>query len=212
VIQKRKYRQWPNIYTRAHASGVVGYMVDLGEIDGKRRRHSFKTKAEATTFAELKRIERQNEGAAALALSPAVRQDAAKASAILAPQGVSLLQAAQYYADHVLAYRDAPLVKEVAGRLVEDAEKNDRRSRTVVELRSRLALFAADFEGRRLSDISAEEIEAWIDEDDWSPRTRINYLTKISQLFNYALRRRWVDANIVEQIERPATSGMRTPG
>lgn len=209
--KKRKKGQWPNIYSRVHRSGETGFLVDLGFINGKRERHSFKTKGEADTFAEAKRAERLNEGTAALGLSQSARQDAVKALEILAPHDITLLQAAEHYSTHVLAYRNAPLVPEVVTRLIADAEKNDRRDRTVEELRSRLTAFSEDFKKCRLSEITVEGIEAWLDEDDWSPRTRINYLTKISQLFNYALRHRWVDANIVERIERP-TAEDKEPG
>lgn len=211
VRRKRKKRQWPNVYSRVHRSGETGFIVDLGLINGRRERHSFKTKEEADTFAEIRRAERLNEGASALALSQADRQDAAKALETLRSHNVTLRQAAEYYAKHVLAYRNAPLIPEVVARLIADAEKNDRRDRTVEELRSRLTTFSDDFKTRRLSEITGEEIEAWLDEDDWSPRTRINYLTKISQLFNYGLRHRWVDANIVERIERP-TAEDKEPG
>jgi hypothetical protein len=68
---KRK-RSWPNVYTRVHRSGQASYVVDVGLINGKRERPSFKTKAEADTFAELKRSERQNQGTAALALPQAI--------------------------------------------------------------------------------------------------------------------------------------------
>jgi integrase len=89
--------------------------------------------------------------------------------------------------------------------MIAEAEKNDRRDRTVSDLKSRLTMFAEDFPDRRLSELTVEEIQAWIDEDEeWSARTRINYLTKISQLFNYALKHNWVDANLVERIDRPS--------
>jgi integrase len=209
--KSRKKRQWPNVYSRVHRSGETGFIVDLGLINGKRARYSFRTKEEAETFAESKRVERQNEGTAALGLSQETRQDAAKAAAILLPAGVSLLQAAEYFQQHVLAYRDAPQVAEIVRRMVDDAERNDRRDRTVSELKSRLDLFTEAFPDRRLSEITVEEIEEWINDEDWSPRTRINYLTKISQLFNYALRHRWVDANIVDRIERPTVED-KEPG
>ena len=159
---KRKKRQWPNVYARTHCSGETGYIVDLGLINGNRERHSFASKTEADTFAETKRVERQNEGTAALALSTDTRRDAAKAVGILSPYGFSLQQAAEYYAQHVLAYRDTPQVPEIAKRLIEDAGMNDRRERTIEELQFRLTTFASDFEGRRLSEITVEEIEDWI--------------------------------------------------
>ena len=201
---KRK-RSWPNVYSRKHRSGQVGYMVDLGLINGKRERYSFKTKAEADTFAELKKTERQNQGVAALALPQAIKVDASKASALLIPHNVSLEEAAKYYLNHVIAYRNAPLINQIAEQMIAEAEKNDRRDRTVAELKSRLRTFAEGFPDQRLSELTIEEIKAWVDEDeDWSARTRINYLTKISQLYNYALKHNWVDANLAERIDRPS--------
>lgn len=78
------------MYSRKHLSGQVSYVVDIGLINGKRERHSFKTKSEAGTFAELKRTERQNQGVAALSLPQAIKVDAAKASALLTTHNVSL--------------------------------------------------------------------------------------------------------------------------
>jgi integrase len=89
--------------------------------------------------------------------------------------------------------------------MIADAEKNDRRDRSVKDLKSRLNIFADGFPDRKLSELTVEEIKAWVDEDeDWSARTRIHYLTKISQIYNYALRHNWVDANLVERIDRPS--------
>lgn len=65
--------QWPHVYSRQRRSGQARYVVDIGLINGKRERPSFMTKAEAGTFAELKRTERQNQGTAALALPQAIK-------------------------------------------------------------------------------------------------------------------------------------------
>lgn len=205
AAKARRKRSWPNVYTRVHGSGQVSYVVDIGLINGKRERHSFKTKAEAGTFAELKRTERQNQGTAALAMPQAIKVDAAKASVLLIPHNVSLEEAAKYYLKHVTAYQNAPTVSQIVERMIADAEKNDRRDRTVKDLKSRLGAFGEGFPDRRISELAVEEIRAWIDEnEDWSARTRIHYLTKISQLFNYALKHNWVDANLVERIDRPS--------
>jgi integrase len=205
VAKVKRKRSWPNVYTRVHRSGQASYVVDLGLINGKRERPSFKTKAEADTFAELKRTERQNQGTAALTLPQSVRVAATKANAILAPHNVSLEEAAKYYFKHVIAFRNAPTIGKIVEQMVSEAEKNDRRDRTVSDLKDRLTAFAEDFPDRRLSELTVEEIKAWIDEDEeWSARTRINYLTKISQLYNYALKHKWVDANLAERIDRPS--------
>ncbi len=95
----RKTPRWPKIYTRVHRSGQPGYVVDLGLINGKRERHTFKTKVEAETFAELARVKKQNEGTAAFGMSESLRLDATRASALLAPHRVNLVEAAQYFLD-----------------------------------------------------------------------------------------------------------------
>jgi integrase len=66
-----------------------------------------------------------------------------------------------------------------------------------------LKTFAQDFVDRRLTDIHVDELKDWIDEDGWAPRTRINYLTKISQLYNFAIRNGWAESNLAERIDRP---------
>ena len=47
-------------------SGNVSYVVDLGLVNFKRDRYSFKTKEEAETFADIKANERKNQGVAAI--------------------------------------------------------------------------------------------------------------------------------------------------
>ncbi len=72
---KRK-RSWPNVYTRVHGSGQASYVVDIGLINGKRVRHSFKSKTEVGTFDELKQTERQNQGTGVLPMPQAIKVDA----------------------------------------------------------------------------------------------------------------------------------------
>ena len=80
MSRKSKKRQWPNVYEREHRSGEASFVVDLGLVHGKRERHSFKDKVSADTFAEQKKVERQNEGTSALGLSQATCSDAANSN------------------------------------------------------------------------------------------------------------------------------------
>ena len=56
-----------------------------------------------------------------------------------------------------------------------------------------------------MSEITLDDLKEWVEDDDneWGMRSRINYLTKLSQLYGYALRHEWVDSNITERITRP---------
>ena len=117
-------------------------------------------------------------------LPVSTRQDAIKAEGILKKHGVSMAEAAQYYFDHVITYRNASTVVEIVDKMVANAEKNNRRDRTVYDLKNRLTKFADDFPNTRLSEITVEEIKDWLDDwEDWSARSKVNYLTKLSARF-----------------------------
>lgn len=180
------------------------FQVDLGEIDGVRRRKSFETQDEAEAYAETARVKRQNEGVAALAMPQALRVDALRADERLRPHGISLTECADYYLRHVVAFRSAPKVPEIVQSMINSTVANGRRPRTLIDLRNRLHRFAAAFPDARLCDLGVEDITAWTKHEGWTARTAVNYLTKVSQLFNYAIRRSWADKNPVELIERPA--------
>ena len=192
---------WPAIYSQKNRSGQCTFYVDLRAVNGGRP--GFPTMPQAQTCAEQARIQRNNEGNAAFGLPLDIRLDAAKANQILAAHGITIFEAAKYYEKHVLAYKTAPTIKEIIEKYLSDAAQRNLRSRTIDDLKHRLNNFALDFGARRLSDLTLDELKDWIAHDEWEPRTRINYLTKISQLFLWAIRKKWADSNLTEQIDRP---------
>lgn len=180
------------------------WLVDYGRrASGKREREVFKTKGEAETVSAKARAKRLSEGVDAFTMAATDRSDAARALEQLKPHGVSLLDAARYYIKHVAAYRDAPPIKDVVKALVEEAEGANRRPRTVEDLEFRLGRFAKAFGERQLASVTLEELQDFINDPSLSARSRINMATKLSQLWNYARRHKWVDANLVEDVSRP---------
>ena len=204
MSKTKRANKWPPIYRAPQRSGQVSYQVDLGLVDGKRKRVTFPTKEQAVAYAEQARIGRTNEGTLAFSLPVDIRLDAAKANQLLAPHSVTILEAARYYEKHVLAYKTAPAIKEIVDRYIADCEGRNLRPRTIGDLRHRLKTFAADFGDSRLSDMTLDELKEWVQDDGWEMRTRVNFLTKISQLYGYALRHKWVDSNLTEHVDRPA--------
>ena len=166
-------------------------------------RPGFPTLALAQTRAEQARVQKDNEGTAAFALPIAVKLDAFKANQILAPHDVSIIEAAKYYDKHVLAYKSAPPVKDIVERYIADTISRNKRPATVKDLRQRLNTFAETFGDVRLSEVTLDELKEWIDNDEWDARSRINYLTKLSQLYGFSRRHQWVDSNLTELIARP---------
>ena len=201
MSKTKRANKWPPIYKQTNRSGQPTFYVDLRAVGGGRP--GYPTLEAAQSRADLARTEKQNEGTAAFALPMAVRVDAAKAHQILSPHGVSIFEAARHYDRHVLAYKSAPIIRDIVERHLADAEDRNLRPRAIDDLRHRLNSFAADFGERRLSEIALDELKDWFADDGWMPRTRINFHTKISQLYNYAVRHKWVDSNLTEHIDRP---------
>jgi integrase len=172
-------------------------------LDGERIRETFPTRKEAETRAAQIRQQRDNEGAAAFTLPAAARVEAVKCGEMLKPYNATITEAVTYYAEHVLAYRNAPPVFEIVKHMVAEAESAGRRETTVKDLRLRLEKFSRTFGKRQLAGISLAELKQWLDDPTQTARTRINYATKVSQLYGYAIRHQWADVNLVERITRP---------
>ena len=173
-------------------------------VSGNRIRETFKTREDAETRAKQIRHAMKTGGTAAFSLSRDHRAEAAKCFTNLQPYGVSLTEAVHHYIKHVLAYRNAPPICEIVKRMVADAETAKRRARTVQDLRFRLGRFNRAFGNRQLASIELEELQSWLDDTTLSPRSRINYVTKVSQLYNYAMRHQWVEMNLTDSLTWPS--------
>lgn len=204
-------QKWPPV--RKHFVGSSTYwLVDLGKINGKRTRQVFKTRTEADTCAEQARIKRKNEGIAAFSLSEGMRVEAARCLEDLKPHGATLTEAVKYYVKHVLAFRTAPSVAEVIIQLIEAVKSKGRRKDTIADLEYRLGRFGRNFGNRQLASITKEELEEWLKDPSLSPRSRINFSVKVSQLFNFAISKNWAATNPMEKVTRPDPEDDEEPG
>jgi integrase len=186
----------------SYTSGKTGWQVAC-QVGGERIRETFPTKAEAETRAAQIRTQVENEGRAAFTLPANVRAEAADAINQLKPYDASIREAVEHYVEHVLKYRTAPTVAEVVKKLLADAATNQRRERTIKDLKSRLGAFVKSYGKRRIAEITREELKAWLNDPTLGARSRINYAVKLSQLWNYAIAEGWAENNIVASLPRP---------
>lgn len=211
----KRQKQWqPMVHELTYTNGQRVWQVRY-QVGGKRTSRVFPTKAEAEGHAAEVRVKVANEGAAAFHLPARMRDEAAKAIEVLKPYGVTITDAVNHYVKTVLAYRNAPPISEIVTRMVAEAENNKRRDRTVRELRERMKRFAQTFGTRQISSLSVEEVKDYLDDPTLAAQTRIHNATKISQLFNFAIRNGWADTNPVKNITRPSIDdsapGILTP-
>jgi hypothetical protein len=100
----------PNVYKRKPRSGQVSYVVDIGLIKGRRERQSFKTKAEAEVFAELKEPSARTK-VSQISLCPMKSKWMQPKPAYYWPRTASVSKKLpKYYLKHVVAYQNAPMV------------------------------------------------------------------------------------------------------
>jgi integrase len=176
---------WPSILAREYPSGKTAFQIAV-MVDGQRIHETFKTRAEAETRAQEIRAMRQREGAAAFTRPMEHR-----------------VEAVDYYVKHVLIYRNAPTVREIVAKLVEEKQKANKRPATLIELKHRLGHFANVFGDRHLSEITGDELSPWIQVVGKSPFSQRNYRKKLIQLWRYGIRKKWCVENVAEETERP---------
>ena len=201
--QQRKRKQ-PGITTRTRLNGQVRYQVYCGrDANGKQHFKTFSDRNEAETFLEKLGIAKANEGQQLWSVTPDQRTEAARCFKTLQPYGGATLTAAvSHYVETVLKYRNAPTVSEIIKKLVARCADNKRREVTIYGLNWRLKKFSDVFGERQLSSITVGELQKYMDVPG-AARTRIDHATKISQLFNYAIRNGWCAENLVKRLEHP---------
>ena len=194
--------QRPKVTRRINASGTVSWCVDLGLVNGKRKRHFYKTRQEAETKSDQFKIARTKLGTAAFSLTDKQRVDATEALTLLGPVNVSLVQACRYYLKHAKPAR--PLaIKEAITHFLKAKQRAGRRPVYLKNLSYTLHIFGRHFGDRLVNEVTHEEIETWVLSLPLSLRSQAHYYADLSNLFNYSVKHNHCAANPIDRLERP---------
>jgi len=167
-----------------------------------RPRRTFSSASQAQTFAKLKRVERENYGVSAVSMDEQLRGDTLAAQRILAPYGISVLEAAEYYVAHRERIEKSATVSDALKALLAAKQADNLRPRYLSDLRLRLARFSAAYGDRFLADIAPAEIEAWLRSLGLAPLGRNSYRSKLNLLFEFGRRCGWIGANPVSNVAK----------
>ena len=178
-------KNWPVVREVQYETGGRAYLVD-GRIGGEGKRHFFPTRGEADTKAQQLRIERKNSGANALAFPDRLRTEAIECSEKLAPFKKSLRDAVNFYLPHLQAANRTCTIKELVDQLIKARATDGASERYLSDLRSRLGMFAASFEGKKVSEFTAPEINHWLRSLGVASTTRNNFRRVLVTAFNFA--------------------------
>jgi integrase len=200
---------------RVKIKGATYWQVDLGsEIrDGRRYRlrKTFALREEAETFSKLKKVERINRGTAGISLPERLRGEAIEAARLLVPFGVSILDLARQYVQRMEQSAKSETVGNGLRMFLAAKEGDNLRPRYVRDLYDRLKRFADSFAERKLSDITAAEIDGWLRGLCVAPLTRNTFHLRLSVFFEFARQRGWLQSNPLKDVPKAKVTG-KPPG
>ena len=88
--------------------------------------------------------------------------------------------------------------------MIVEKEKQNLRTRSINDIRSRMGIFSRNFGIRLVKEISQSEIEDWLNNlTELSVRSILNYRLCLSTFFNYAIKKGFRVDNPVERIPVP---------
>jgi len=183
--------------------GHLRWQVEFGRVNGLRLRPIFETEAAADKAIEDRAKEQRRFGELWLQMSASERYEVMAVYSEARRAGLSLRDVWDRYCQQSkspvvsdsVAYEEA--VKEWKRRKL----KAGKDARYVDEAAQLLLRFGDGQLRRPIAEILAEELEAWLDEQDWDLATRKSNIGRFSSLWKVAMDRRWVSENIVERLE-----------
>jgi integrase len=189
----RKYRD----KNRPHLRFVVNWREE-----GKRKRQFFATKEEANTVAEQINTERENKGREGAEFPSALREMARECADMLSKFQRTIRDATDFYLQHLVASQKSCAAVELVQQLVIAKKKDGASQRHLDDIRSRLSIFAQQFDGQPVATIATAEIDDWLRSLNVSPVTRNHYRRLLVLAFNFAVHRGYATENPAENSAR----------
>jgi integrase len=178
------------------------FVVDLRAY-GKGRKF-FKTRADAQAEALRQKVLLEQHSRELVGLSQREMSEIISARNRLAEYGKVLGDAVDFYVDHLERVRRCRItVEQLADEVLAAKRRDGLSARYLKALRLYLQRFCRDFGSRLIAGITVEELDAWLRNLPFSPKTRVNYRINIGVLFSHAARRRIIDHNPVAFTAKP---------
>ena len=162
---------------------------------GQRKLRLFETKVAAKSFATFKQAEAQRSGIAHAEFPERLRIMALNAVEQLQPFGKTIDDAVEHYVAHLKASERSCSAAQLVDEMIAAKERDGLSERHVDDLRSRLKIFTAKFDGRPVATITSAEIDDWLRSLPVAPVTRNNYRRIVVTTFNFAVQRGYATVN-----------------
>lgn len=175
--------------------------VDYGIVEGKKRRSFHKTKAEAKGAIKLFTDDQKESASYWAQLSARDRIDAAKVLREVAAAGTTLREVWRFYQERQNVKTGITLAAAIK-ECIEAKKGSGVSGRYAFELENYLTQFEVDRGHFDVADISPSMIEAWFKGRKEAPATRQTGMNRLSALFSFCERKRYIVENPLKRVER----------
>src|ERR1035437_4291425 len=190
---------------KEHRSNGVYWVVSLGRkyTGGCRQRRYFGSRKEANAFIAQSEDARHRLGREAFVLPISLRAEAMACSQRLKPFNASLTQSVEFFISNAPRAETAKAIAELKEEFLKSRKAMNCRPRTMVQYESYLRVICTEFGKVDVTRILRQDIEDWLEESEWSPRTRKNYLVTLTTILNFAVAKEYRAENPAATIDRP---------
>lgn len=168
--------------------GVRFYQVAFPVLPKGRGRRTFKSKAEAHAFMELKRAEITNHGVASATLSTQQRAELLWCEDQLRPYGLSLRAGVEILLPQLKAREHGLAVADAVARLLDSKRAAGVSQRHLYTIENRLTRFADDFPMRSLASFTLPDVEQWLNALPVGAQSVNHYKATVHSLFAYGVK------------------------
>lgn len=168
-----------------------------------RQRRYFRTLKDARGFVVEADEARHKLGCEAFVLPLTLRAEALVNNRKLEPLNATLTQAVEFFIRNTPSSAAPKLMQELKDDFIKSRRAMNCRPRTIVQYESYLRVICEEFGEADVSKILRQDVEDWLEETDWSPRTRKNYLVTCTTIFNFAVAKGFRLDNPAASIGRP---------
>lgn len=175
------------------------FEISYREIDTdgvvRRARKFFRTKEEATRSARKKNREKDKSGTEGAEFPTELRVMAQNGAGRLKPFKKTIDDAVDHYVAYLEASEKSCTVTALVDELITAKKADGASLRHLQDLKSRLGIFAEQFDGQMVATITTKEIDDWLRSLAVGPVTRNHYRRLVILAFNFAVQRGYAPAN-----------------
>ncbi len=200
----------PGVSIYKDTNGVKEFWrVRLGKrfTGGNEVKKVFSTYQAAKEWVETQHAPKQKHGASYFELTPNQINEARNAFGRLAKLDIipkpTLAEALNFYIKHAMPVGGMRSFDELSEEFLTSRKAMSCKPKTMVQYESYFNVLKEEFGKMKLHEVHRQDVEDWIGESKWSPRTRKNYLVTLTTFFNFALEREYCATNPAAVIPRP---------